>query len=108
GILRPRAAARSAGRYAAGGRRPVPEPEAPGLPGSRDCDGAVRSEEDRAGRTIRALLDPEDDRVALGPRADGAARPLREEPGGGSRLHETAGGDCVACIHRAAGDGLLN
>ena len=45
------------------------------VPGAVHRDGAVRSEEDRDRRPLRALFDPEDDRVAMGPRAhDGARR----------------------------------
>ena len=38
------------------------------------------------GGPVRALLDPADDRVAVGPRADDGARRERQEPGRGARL----------------------
>ena len=45
---------------------PAPRLQPAGVPGPGHRYGSVRSEEGRDGRPVRALLDPADDRVALG------------------------------------------
>src|SRR6185312_1060780 len=85
------------------------ELEASRLQGSGDSHGTIRAAQDRNGGALGALLHPQDDRMALGPRADDSARPLREELRRGARPHAAAAGDrspprAGAC---AAGGGWL-
>jgi hypothetical protein len=82
------------------------ELEASRLQGSGDSHGTIRAAQDRNGGALGALLHPQDDRMALGPRADDSARPLREELRRGARLHAAAAGDRSSALRSTAGKGL--
>jgi phospholipase C len=65
---------------------PAPELQAARLPRAVHRHRSVRAAEDRDRGPVRALLDPQDDRMALGPRADDGPRREREELGRSARL----------------------
>ena len=73
-VLRPRRAADGAGRHRQPEPGPAPRPKRLGFRVPAIAIGPFAPKKIEHGRPLRALLDPEDDRVALGARADDDAR----------------------------------
>ena len=84
------------------GAGPFPNLNSPRLQSTGHSHGAVRATQDRDSGALSALLDLENDRVALGPRANDHARSLRQEFRRGAGLHAAPSGNRPAALRSAA------
>ena len=105
-VLRPRRPAPGPGRHGRRAARTAPRLRAAGVPRAVHRHVPLVAAPDRLRRSVRALLDPAHDRVAMGPRADDAARQVREEPRRGARLLPRPGTGDPARVHRARAAGV--